>query len=93
MNRHTKNMKLFVNNVQTLKEYLRKIWKKDYSSKGGYITDKPISVRKWSLNRVTDIQVNLNPFKLMYKHPQNIWWKFERDSSTRTWDVTDNLFW
>ena len=44
------------------------------------------------MNRLTDIQEISNSLKLMYKHLQNISRKFEKDSSFRTGDITDNLF-
>ena len=44
------------------------------------------------MNRLTDVQEISNYLKLIYKHPQNISRKFEKDSPSRTWDITDNLF-
>ena len=44
------------------------------------------------MNRLTDIQNNLNFWELVYKHPQNISRKFEKDSSSRTGVITENIF-
>ena len=44
------------------------------------------------MNRLTDIQEIWNYLKLTYKHPLNISRKFEKDSSSRTGDIADNLF-
>ena len=44
------------------------------------------------MNRLTDIQEIWKYLKLMYKHPKNIFGKFEKDSSSRTEDINDNLF-
>ena len=44
------------------------------------------------MNRLTDIEEVWNYVKLIYKHSQNISWKFEEDSSSRTGVITDNLF-
>ena len=44
------------------------------------------------MNRLTDIQEILNYSELVYKHPQNISRKFEKDSSSRTGVITDNLY-
>ena len=38
------------------------------------------------------IEKILNYLKIVHKQPKNISRKFERDSSTRTGDMTDNLF-
>ena len=43
------------------------------------------------MNRLTDIQEIWNYLELIYKHSRNISRKFEKDSSSRTGDITDNL--
>ena len=43
------------------------------------------------MNRLTDIQQILNHLELVYKHPGNVSRKFEKDSLSRTRDITDNL--
>ena len=42
--------------------------------------------------RLTDIKENWDYLELVYKHPRNVSRKFEKDSSSRTGDITDNLF-
>ena len=44
------------------------------------------------MNRLTDIQNIWNYLELVYKHPKNVFRKFEKDSSSRIRDITDNLF-
>ena len=44
------------------------------------------------MQRLTDIKEIWNYLELVYKHPQNISRKFEKDSSSRTGVITDNLF-
>ena len=44
------------------------------------------------MNRLTDIQKVLIYLKLKYKYPWNISSIFEKDSSSRTGVITDNLF-
>ena len=44
------------------------------------------------MNRLTDIQDIWYYLKLVYKHLENVSRKFEKDSSYRTGDITDNLF-
>ena len=44
------------------------------------------------MNRLTDIQKTWNYLKIMNKPPKNISRKFEKDSSSRTGDIIDNLF-
>ena len=44
------------------------------------------------MNRLTDLQKIWIYLKEMWKHPWNISRKFEKDSSSRTGDSTDNLF-
>ena len=44
------------------------------------------------MNRLTDIQEIGNYLELVYKHPRNVSRKFEKDSSSRTEDITDNVF-
>ena len=44
------------------------------------------------MNWLTDIQEIWNYLELVYKHPKNVSRKFEKDSSSRTGDITDNLF-
>ena len=43
------------------------------------------------MNRPTDIQEIWNYSELAGKHPRNVSRKFEKDSSSRTGDITDNL--
>ena len=44
------------------------------------------------MNRLTDIQEIRNYLEVVYKHPKNISRKFEKDRSSWTGDITDNLF-
>ena len=44
------------------------------------------------MNRLTDTQEISNYLKLTYKLPWNISRKFEKDSPSRTGDITNNLF-
>ena len=45
------------------------------------------------MNRLADIQEILNYLTWVYKYPRNISRKFEKESSSRIEDITDNLFW
>ena len=45
------------------------------------------------VNELTDRHTEiLNYLELVYKHPRNVYRKFEKDSSCRTVVITDNLF-
>ena len=44
------------------------------------------------MNRLTNIQEICNYLELVYKYPQNISKKIEKDSSSWTRVITDNLF-
>ena len=43
------------------------------------------------MNRLTEILEILNYLELMYKHARNVSIIFEKDSSSRIRDITDNL--
>ena len=43
------------------------------------------------MSRLTDIQEIGNYLKWVYKHPKIVSRIFEKDSSSRTWVITDNL--
>ena len=51
-----------------------------------------VSVSQWINEQTYRHTKNLRFEKLLYKHLQNISRKFEKDSSSRTGYITDNLF-